>query len=112
MPWAPCSPCVPGSPRGPAGSWPALKSPARREWFFTFEELTALRLIWVGPTLFRGSFRAAYAPPPSATNTATVAMTLAYVRPDLILRILKPHRLRNDECRGPGGRVRPQTSLA
>ena len=38
---------------------------------------TALVRICFEPTLFRGSCETAYEVPPSATNSATVAMTLA-----------------------------------
>src|SRR4051794_22399607 len=41
---------------------------------------TAPDLIWVAPTLLRGSLSAAYDVPPSATKRAIVATTLAYDR--------------------------------
>jgi hypothetical protein len=40
-------------------------------------ERTAPVLIWFEPTLSRGSVNAAYEVPPSAMNSATVAVTLA-----------------------------------
>ena len=43
-------------------------------------EPTAPDLIWRGPTLFLGSVRAANALPPSAKKSASVAVTLAYVK--------------------------------
>jgi hypothetical protein len=52
-----------------------LKSPARSDPFFTFDEFTAFAFSCVDPTLFLGNLSAAYAPPPSATNKANVATT-------------------------------------
>jgi hypothetical protein len=55
-----------------------LKSTALREWFFTFELLTAFFFSCFGPTLFLGSRVAAKAaPPPTNKKTAIVDMTFA-----------------------------------
>ena len=43
----------------------------------SFFFVTALSLSCFVPTLFGGSVNAAYAPPPSAMNTAIVAITFA-----------------------------------
>src|SRR6478672_4748606 len=48
--------------------------------FLIFAEVTASFFSCLVPTLFGGRWVAAYAPPPSATKTAMVAITLAYVR--------------------------------
>ena len=54
-PDAPGDRCGPAGPCGPTEIWPAAKSTARSEAFFTFAELTALFFSWTVPTLFRGS---------------------------------------------------------
>jgi hypothetical protein len=46
---------------------------------FSSEEPTARLLIWVEPTLLRGSVIAAYPVPPSATKSAITETTLANV---------------------------------
>jgi hypothetical protein len=46
------------------------------EWFLTLLETTAFAFSCAVPTLFAGSTPAAYAVPPSATSSATVAMTV------------------------------------
>ena len=65
------------------------------------DERTAFRLISAAPTefgfssteptLFRGRFTAAYELPPSATKSASVAVTFAYVRRSLIRLIASPY---------------------
>jgi hypothetical protein len=46
------APGSPLSPLGPAGSWPALKSLARSDRFFTFDDVIALaRILGVSSTL-------------------------------------------------------------
>jgi hypothetical protein len=62
------------------GTWPKLDSLTSAPViapFLTFDEVTAFRLSCFVPTLLFGRDSAAYELPPSATNTATVAMTLA-----------------------------------
>src|SRR3954470_21672084 len=70
---APRAPC---GPRGQLGR-PPLKSPGLIEWFLMSAEPTAPSLICFEPTLFAGSLIAAYDAPPSARNSASVAITLA-----------------------------------
>src|SRR3954451_14074371 len=74
---APRCPCGPRGPRGPLGSELPLKSPGLIEWFLMSAEPTAPSLICFEPTLFAGSLIAAYDAPPSARNSASVAITLA-----------------------------------
>jgi hypothetical protein len=47
-----------------------LRSLVVSEPFLTFDEVTALLLSCVAPTLFRGRLAAAYEVPPRATNSA------------------------------------------
>ena len=57
VPLVPFVPLAPEGPRGPAGSWPARKSRASSERFFTFDDVTAFFFSCFVPTLFFGSFR-------------------------------------------------------
>src|SRR5205807_9461134 len=85
-PAAPAGPAGPCGPGGPVGTWPDLKSVRSSEPFLTFDEVTALvarsefptapALICALPTLFAGSFDAAYPVPPSATSSATDATAI------------------------------------
>src|SRR5512146_2727291 len=51
-PWIPWIPRGPGSPFGPAGSWPALKSAAMSEPFFTLALVTAFLASFLPATAF------------------------------------------------------------
>jgi hypothetical protein len=62
------------------GTFPSffrLMSERVRVRFFTFFPVTAFFFSCFVPTLFAGRWTAAYAPPPSATNTAIEAITFA-----------------------------------
>jgi hypothetical protein len=85
----PCGSAGPAGPAGPRDSSPGLKSIARNEPSRTLAEVTASSLIFArgtafdlssrAPTLFLG-IDSAYAPSPSATNSASNATVLANIR--------------------------------
>src|ERR1700744_2773219 len=77
-PRGPLGPCEPFDPRGPI----APRSPfsRRRVDARIFVKVTAPLRSCLVPTLLCGRVVAAYAPPPSAMNSASVAMTFAYDR--------------------------------
>ena len=93
---APAMPGAPASPFGPAGSWPALKSAARRDPSFTLRPVTAFFLICGAPTELLGktileAARPSGVEPRTATTSAvTATMVLSF---DLDISEFLPFRV-------------------